>query len=967
MDSDDLYDEFGNFIGDANDSDADSDYDMSKVPESAPTASNGSYKSAETTENAMENDVEMTDDVENSALVHSTSLQQRFPEVETIVVDPTAEGSDGPVIQPLEEKNLRIEYKSIDNSTLPETTYSKEYLSGLARSLPERVRNVAVVGALHAGKTSLIDKFVLETHPGVSVSKTDARSYKPMRYLDTHTLEKERGVTIQASAVSLLLQESRDRSYAMNFLDTPGHPDFRDEVHASIGVADGVVLVVDVVDGLSSVAKKLLTEIIRKNLPMVVVINKFDRLMLELRLPPRDAFLKIKHVLAEINAHIHHNEYVSGYTQEKLISPLKDNVVFASHVLQTSFTLATWSRLYTAGGQTKTDENTFKMLLWGDIHFEKGKFSKSRNGPTTFEQFVLEPIYKLVSHTLVAEAGEKKLATLLWDQFRVSLPKQSYSKDPQSLLKDVFAAIFTDSKDFVHSIVHSVPPPSRALVDNVMDAEKVGDGIIGEVFKVITCSDGANFECYTKIHKGTLKVGDKVHILENDKHDIRTEMVKGLFLPVGRYNYEVEEAYEGTIVIITGICGSISGNATIFSRVPQSMFTPLHNQNHGKHSFYKVAVECEKPAELPRLVAGLQKLSKTYLSAVIKLEESGEHVVLAPGELYLDCFLHDLRHTSEKYLSIKVSDPMVRFAETCTERSVTKIAAVTKNHSISITAEPVGDKRLVQAIERGEISLQQPMKKTAKILKEDYSWDALAARSMWAFGPGDMQNPSMLLDDTIEGETDKAQLNDVRDLVVAGFQSGVDEGPLCDEPVRRTKFKILDAVLGKGVQNSGGQIIPMTRNAVHVGLLTAAPRLLEPVYRVHVTCTYKSVAAVHTILEKRRGWAVSENAVVGTQMYEIEGCVPIIDSVGLDTDMRLYTQGQAFCQLEFFRWDVVPGDPMDTLCPLPQMKPVPRNSMARDFVLKTRKRKGLSGEPSLQKYIDPELYSRLTQTGLISG
>ncbi|KAF8003918.1 hypothetical protein HF325_001366 [Metschnikowia pulcherrima] len=368
MDSDDLYDEFGNFIGDANDSDADSDYDISKVPESALTASNGSYKSAETTENAMENDVEMTDDVENNALVHSTNLQQRFPEVETIVVDPTAEGSDEPVIQPLEEKNLRIEYKSIDNSTLPETTYAKKYLSGLARSLPERVRNVAVVGALHAGKTSLIDKFVLETHPGVSVLKIDARSYKPMRYLDTHVLEKERGVTVQALAVSLLLQESRDRSYAMNFLDTPGHPDFRDEVHALIGVADGVVLVVDVVEGLSSVAKKLLTEIIRKNLPMVVVINK-------------DAFLKIKHILAEINAHIHHNEYALGYTQEKLISPLKDNVVFASHVLQTSFTLETWSRLYTAGRQRKMDENTFKMLLWGDIHFEKGKFSKHVMGP----------------------------------------------------------------------------------------------------------------------------------------------------------------------------------------------------------------------------------------------------------------------------------------------------------------------------------------------------------------------------------------------------------------------------------------------------------------------------------------------------------------------------------------------------------------------------------------------------------
>ena len=203
--------------------------------------------------------------------------------------------------------------------------------------------------------------------------------------------------------------------------------------------------------------------------------------------------------------------------------------------------------------------------------------------------------------------------------------------------------------------------------------------------------------------------------------------------------------------------------------------------------------------------------------------------------------------------------------------------------------------------------------------------------------------------------------------IITGFKLGINEGPLCNEPIRNCKFKILDAVLsGSKIQSSGSQIIPMTRNAVHTGFLTASPRLMEPVYRVSVTCTYNSIQAVLILLGKRRGWIVDEYPIPATKLYEIEGFVPVIDSVGLDTDMRLQTQGQAMCYLDFAKWDTVPGDPLDRDCHLPQMKPVPRQSMARDFVLKTRRRKGLSGEPNLQKYLDPELYLRLKNSGIIN-
>lgn len=68
----------------------------------------------------------------------------------------------------------------------------------------------------------------------------------------------------------------------------------------------------------------------------------------------------------------------------------------------------------------------------------------------------------------------------------------------------------------------------------------------------------------------------------------------------------------------------------------------------------------------------------------------------------------------------------------------------------------------------------------------------MAAHSVWAFGPTS-DGPNVLIDDTLPGEVDKGLLTSVKDAVVQGFQWGCREGPLCDEPIRNVKFKILDA------------------------------------------------------------------------------------------------------------------------------------------------------------------------------
>jgi len=85
----------------------------------------------------------------------------------------------------------------------------------------------------------------------------------------------------------------------------------------------------------------------------------------------------------------------------------------------------------------------------------------------------------------------------------------------------------------------------------------------------------------------------------------------------------------------------------------------------------KLAVEPLNPAELPKMVEGLRRISKSYPMSATRVEESGEHVLFGTGELYLDCVMHDLR-TVYSDIEVKVADPVVGFCETIVETSTVK-------------------------------------------------------------------------------------------------------------------------------------------------------------------------------------------------------------------------------------------------------------------------------------------------------
>ncbi len=129
--------------------------------------------------------------------------------------------------------------------------------------------NIGILAHVDAGKTSLTERILFETGVIRSIGSVD----KGTTQTDTLELERARGITIKSAVVSFQLNDLK-----VNLIDTPGHGDFVAEVERSLRVLDGVVLVVSAVEGVQSQTRRLAQAIQAAGLPMLVFVNKVDRL-----------------------------------------------------------------------------------------------------------------------------------------------------------------------------------------------------------------------------------------------------------------------------------------------------------------------------------------------------------------------------------------------------------------------------------------------------------------------------------------------------------------------------------------------------------------------------------------------------------------------------------------------------------------------------------------------------------------
>ncbi|KXX75572.1 Pre-mRNA-splicing factor cwf10 [Madurella mycetomatis] len=966
---DDLYDEFGNFIGEeAEASEEESEhgvdvgnYAYDEYPEAAPEA-------------PVEEQMDIDDEGPSNAVVlhedkqyYPTAAQVYGEGVETLVQEEDAQPLTQPIIAPVEQKKF-----SIEEADLPPVFFDRSFLTDLM-NFPEQIRNIALAGHLHHGKTAFMDMLVLETHAITDrlEKRTGKKRDEQLRYTDVHVLERDRGLSVKASPMSLVFPGTKGKSHLLNIIDTPGHVDFADEVAAAFRLIN---------------TEQIIKHAVLEDIPLTLVVNKMDRLILELKLPPNDAYYKLKHIIEEVNTVIENT--IPGRGEERRVSPEKGNVLFACTSMGWCFTLKSFAKMYSDSfGGVNIDE--FARRLWGDVYFNPQKRSFTRKpveegAKRSFVNFILEPIYKLYSHT-ISQSPEDLKETL--EKLGIFLKPSQYKADPKVLLKLACEQFFGPSTGFVDMVCQHIPSPAEAaekklthyytgpldtkVAESMKNCDQNGPLVI-YVTKLFNTVDAKSFYSFGRVMSGIARPGTEVRVLGegysiDDEEDMALARISEVFIAETRYNIPTDGVPAGNWVLLGGVDNSIVKTGTVVDKRFEDgeaayIFKPLA---HFTESVLKVAVEPINPSELPKMLDGIRKINKSYPLITTKVEESGEHIILGTGELYMDCVLHDLRRLYAD-MEVRVSDPVVRFCETVQDMSATKCYAITPNkkNTITMAAEPLDD-GIAKDIESGAVRIREPPRKIAKFFEEKYGWDLLAARSIWAFGPDEM-GPNILQDDTLPSEVDKKRLNTVKESIRQGFSWATREGPLCEEPIRNTKFRLIDISLAQeAIFRGGGQIIPTSRRACYSSFLMASPRLMEPMYSVSMTGPQDSVSMVYNILARRRGHVLSDGPIAGTPLYRVSGLIPVIDSFGFETDLRINTPGQAMVSLVFDRWNIVPGDPLDREMVTRPLQMAAPQATARDFVLKTRRRKGLSEDVTVAKFLEPEFYQSLVESGTL--
>jgi elongation factor 2 len=771
--------------------------------------------------------------------------------------------------------------------------------------------------------------------------------------MDTRDDEQERCITIKSTGVSLAFNLDGS-DYLFNVIDSPGHVDFSSEVTAALRVTDGALVVIDCVEGVCVQTETVLRQAMQEKIMPVLMVNKVDRAVLELKLDGESMYKNFVRVIDRVNV------IVDTYSQPDMgdveLNPVKGNIAFGSGKDCWGFTLAQFARMYSK--KFGIDVDKMMQKLWGDNFFDaKAKVWRTSNVdkdggvlPRAFVQFIIDPIIKVAKACLEAntEMINKLLVTM-----DVKLTSEEKEFTDKKLMRLILQKWINAADALLEMMISHLPSPRKAQkyrAKYLYEGTEEDDCLAGMrncdseaplmmyVSKMVPTSDKGRFYAFGRVFSGKIAMGQKVRIMgpnyrPGSNTDLIEKTVQRTVIMMGRKTEFVADVPCGNTCALVGIDQCLTKTGTISSS--ENAFN-IRVMKYSVSPVVRVAVKPKNQADLPKLINGMQQLAKSDpLVLCINDQETGENVICGSGELHMEICLKDL---IEEYAKIEIikSDPVVAYRETVRETSAQAMSKSANSHNrLYCTAEPLTEE-FVKAIEDGKINFRDP-KERLKTLTDKFDWDKSEALKIWSFGP-DGEGPNCIVDMTSGCQF----MNEIKEHMVSGFEIVAKTGILCDETMRGIRFNVVDTYLhNDSIHRGGGQLSPCTRRVLYASELMAKPTLQEPIFQVEITAPADVVGTVYACMAVRRGTVEEEVLIEGTPLTIIKAYLPVAESFGFTSYLRQQTSGKAFPNCVFDHWEQMEGDALN-----------PANKLGK-IVQGIRVRKGLKeAVPDLSNYLD---------------
>jgi ribosome assembly protein 1 len=288
------------------------------------------------------------------------------------------------------------------------------------------IRNFCILAHVDHGKTTLSDSLVSSN--GIISQKLAGK----LRFLDSTEEEQKRGITMHSSAISLLYvledksqAERNSEEYLVNLVDSPGHIDFSSDVSTATRLCDGALIIIDVLEGICTQTHAVLYKALKERMQPCLVLNKIDRLIIEMRMSSTEAYQHLRRIIENVNAlafTLMNSELIKrteetgvsfpqniidSLTLDWTFSPEKGNVIFASALDCWGFGLMKF--VNSLSRKLGLNKQVLKKYLFEDFSFNSDtkkilKYDASnQNSKPMFASMVLDPIWHIYETAIVMQ------------------------------------------------------------------------------------------------------------------------------------------------------------------------------------------------------------------------------------------------------------------------------------------------------------------------------------------------------------------------------------------------------------------------------------------------------------------------------------------------------------------------------------------------------------------------------------